>query len=114
MSTSNLHRASSIPGGADLGAGRAEGEGRRHATPVGDAAGGDHRHRDRIDDLGHQGEGPRLGGERWRISPLVSQPKNLRPPNFPATKNLALTCGACWAGSVQAIKADPTAPWAPE
>ncbi len=62
----------------------------------------------------HPTHSPPGGRGRWRSSPLLSQPENLRPPNIPAPKNLALTCGVWWAGSVQAIKADPEALLAPE
>ena len=41
-------------GGADLHAGRAQRQRRHDAAPVADAAGGDHRHLHRIDDLRHQ------------------------------------------------------------
>jgi hypothetical protein len=48
-------------GTPDLNAGSAECEGGRDAACVGNAAGSDHRNRDRIDDLGNQGEGADLG-----------------------------------------------------
>ncbi len=57
---------------------------------------------------------PLRASARERIPPLVLSAQNFDFQNIPATKNLALTCGVWWAGSVQAIKADPAALLAPE
>ncbi len=95
--------------------------------PCGGAPGGGWLDHDRL------GHGAGIGGrcERPGETPLPRSP--LRPwragavallchspktsaPKFPPAEivGLALTCGACWAGGAQAIKADPEAPWAPE
>ena len=55
-------RATEI-GGAELHAGSAEHERRRDRAPVADAAGGDHRHLHRLDDLLNQREGADLRGD---------------------------------------------------
>ena len=49
-------------GGADLHRRRAEHECSGDAATIGDAAGGDHRHRDGVDHTRHQRHGPGLGG----------------------------------------------------